>query len=53
MKRAIVVLLVIFVGFWMITDPHGLAESAQRAGNQGADLAGELFSSLITFLRDL
>ena len=53
MKKGIVVLLVIFVGFWMVTDPHGLAESAQKAGGQGGDWAGELFSSVITFLRDL
>lgn len=53
MNKAIIVLLVIFVGFWMVTDPHGLAQSAQNAGNQGADWTGELFKSLITFLRDL
>jgi hypothetical protein len=53
MQKAIVVLLVVFVGFWMVTDPHGLAESAQRAGGQGADWTGELFGSMITFLREL
>jgi hypothetical protein len=53
MNKAIVVLLVVFVGFWLVTDPHGLAQSAHDAGNQGADWTGEVFSSLITFLREL
>jgi hypothetical protein len=53
MNKAIVVLLVVFVGFWLVTDPHGLAQSAHQAGSQGADWTGELFSSMITFLREL
>ena len=53
MNKAIVVLLVVFVGFWMVTDPHGLAESAHTAGTHGADLTGDLFTSVIAFLRDL
>jgi hypothetical protein len=53
MNKAIVVLLVVFVGFWMVTDPHGLAQSASKAGSHGADLTGDLFRSVIAFLRDL
>ena len=53
MNKAIIVLLVVFVGFWMVTDPHGLAQSAHKAGSHGADLTQDLFQSVITFLRDL
>jgi hypothetical protein len=53
MNKAVLVLLVVFFGFWMVTDPHGLADSAQRAGGQGAEWAGDLFTALITFVRDL
>lgn len=53
MKKAVVVLLVAFGLFWMVTDPHGLAQSAHKAGANGAQLAGDFFSSVITFIRDL
>jgi hypothetical protein len=53
MRKAVVVLLVVFVGFWMITDPRGLAQSAQQAGSNGADLTGDLFTAVIAFVREL
>lgn len=53
MKKAVVVLLVIFGVFWMVTDPHGLAQSAQKAGANGAQLTGDFFSAVITFIREL
>lgn len=53
MRKALVVLLVVFGGFWMVTDPHGLAQSAQTAGSNGAALTGDLFTAMITFVREL
>lgn len=53
MRKAVIALLVLFGGFWMVTDPHGLAQSAQTAGSNGADLTGELFTAMITFVREL
>ncbi len=53
MKKALIVLLVVFGGFWMVTDPHGLAQSAQTAGGHGAALTSDLFTAVITFVRDL
>jgi hypothetical protein len=53
MRKALVVLLVVFGGFWMVTDPHGLAESAQTAGSNGASLTADFFTAVITFVRDL
>ncbi|MCB0895421.1 MAG: hypothetical protein H6529_03920 [Nocardioides sp.] len=53
MKKAVVVLLIVFGLFWMVTDPHGLAQSAHKAGASGAALTGDFFSSVITFIREL
>lgn len=53
MRKAVLVLLVGFGLFWMVTDPHGLAESAQTAGGTGAELTGDLFTSVIAFVREL
>lgn len=53
MRKAVVVLLVGFGIFWMVTDPNGLAQSAQRAGGSGAELTGDFFTAVITFVREL
>lgn len=53
LKKLIVVLLVTFLGFWMVSDPHGLAVTAQAGGSQLWGLTADLFSSLIAFLREL
>ena len=53
MKKAVLVLLVGFGLFWMVTDPHGLAQSAQTAGGSGADLTADFFTSVIAFVREL
>lgn len=53
MRKAVIVLLVVFGGFWMVTDPHGLAQSAQTAGSNGVALTADLFTAVITFVRDL
>ena len=34
MKKLVIAVVVIFLGFWMFTDPNGLADSAQSAGGQ-------------------
>jgi hypothetical protein len=49
MKKAVVVLGV----FWMVTDPHGLAQSANKAGANGAELTGDFFGAVIAFIREL
>jgi hypothetical protein len=49
LKKILPVLLVLFLGFWLVTDPHGLA----RATRSSADGTSSLFTSLITFLRAL
>lgn len=53
MNKAVLVLLVVFLGFWMVSDPSGLAETAQGGGSQVWSLTTDLFTSLIAFLREL
>lgn len=53
MNKAVVVVLVVFLGFWMVTDPGGLADVARSAGSGGWDLTQDFFSSIITFLGEL
>lgn len=53
LKKMIVVLLVVFLGFWMVSDPHGLAVTAQGGGSQLWGLTSDLFRSLIAVLREL
>src|SRR3546814_2753400 len=43
----------LFLGFWMFTDPSGLADTATSAGAGGWDLTTQLFSQLIDFIGEL
>jgi len=49
MKKAIIAVLVVFVGFWMLTDPSGLASSTQSAGGQAWQWTEQLFAGAIDF----
>ena len=49
-KKALLVLVVVFLGFWMFTDPRGLADAAQDAAAQTWSLAEQLFSAVIDFV---
>jgi len=49
-KKALLILLVVFVGFWLFTDPSGLAQAARSGGAQVWDLATQLFQAIIKFL---
>lgn len=49
MKKAVLALIVVFVGFWMFTDPSGLAESAKTIGAQGWDVTEQFFQAVIKF----
>jgi hypothetical protein len=48
-KKTILVVVVVFLGFWMLTDPHGLADTAQSAGGNGWELTEQLFTGVIDF----
>ncbi len=44
-KKIILVVVVVFLGFWMLTEPRGLADAAEGAW----DLTEELFVGVIDF----
>lgn len=51
-QKIALVVVIVFFGFWMFTDPSGLADTAQSAGGTGWDKTTELFSAVIDFLRE-
>jgi hypothetical protein len=52
-KKAVIVVVVLFLGFWMFTDPHGLAHATRSSASETWNLSEQLFTALIKFLRDL
>jgi hypothetical protein len=53
MNKGVLAVLVVFFGFWMFTDPHGLAQFTQSTGDSVAGWGQTLFTNLIEFLGDL
>jgi hypothetical protein len=48
-KKAMLAIVIVFLGFWLVTDPRGMADAAQGAGDQTWQLATQLFSAVIDF----
>lgn len=53
MKKTVIALVVVFVCFWLVTDPRGLAHTTSSTGGGAWGVTQDLFHSLITFLREL
>jgi len=53
MKKAILAVLVVFLGFWLFTDPHGLAVTAKSAGGHGWAGASAFMEHVISFVQDV
>lgn len=49
-KKLLAVVVVVFLGFWMLTDPAGLADTARSAGGEGWTLTEQLFTGVIDFV---
>lgn len=49
-KKVLLVLVVVFLGFWMFTDPNGLAVAAGDGTDKTWDLAQSLFQAIIDFV---
>ena len=49
LKKGVVLLVVLFIGFYMFADPSGLADAAKNGSAKGWDLLTNLFSALINF----
>lgn len=52
-KKLVLLVLVVFVGFWMFTDPRGLADVASDGGAGLWDMATQLFEATIRFIDEL
>ena len=52
-KKGLLVLLVVFLGFWMFQDPHGFATTAKTAGGGSWDALSTVFRGVIRFLNQL
>ena len=53
MKKPIIIIVVLFLGFYMFTDPRGLADLAGASGSNGWDLTTQFFEATIRFLNEL
>lgn len=53
LKKGVVLLVVLFLGFWLVQDPNGFAGSAKGAGSALWDLLVKLFDSIIRFVQSL
>ncbi|WP_230084268.1 hypothetical protein [Nocardioides marmotae] len=53
MQKLVLVLVVVFLGFWMFTDPSGLADAGAAVGGQVVSWTGDLFDAVITFVGEL
>jgi hypothetical protein len=52
-KKLMLGLVVLFVGFWLFTDPSGLADAVRGAGGQIWNLATQLFGAVIKFIGEV
>ncbi len=52
-KKVLVALVIVFLGFWMFTDPSGLASFAGNTGDALWGWTQELFTSVIEFVDEL
>ncbi|WP_310962693.1 hypothetical protein [Nocardioides terrisoli] len=53
LRKGLFLLVVIFIGFYLFTDPHGLASFTRAGGGHVWDGLSSLFSAVITFLNDV
>ena len=53
LKKGVGLLVILFLGFWLVQDPNGLANSAQNAGSTIWDVLSTLFTSLREFFQSI
>jgi hypothetical protein len=52
-KKIVTLVVIVFLGFWMFTDPSGLAVNAKDAAGYSWSLATDLFDGVINFIKQL
>ena len=53
LKKGVGLLVILFLGFWLVQDPNGLANSAQNAVSAVWNVLSTLFSSLREFFQSM
>ncbi len=53
MNKGVIAVLVVFFGFWLFTDPSGLADFAGSSADAITGWGEKLFDSVITFIGDV
>jgi hypothetical protein len=50
LKKGVALIVVVFIGFYMFTDPHGLAQTTKDGTGALWQALTSLFGALITFI---
>ena len=53
LKKGVGLLVILFLGFWLVQDPNGFADSAKNTGATIWDLLTKIFDSSISFIKSL
>lgn len=53
LKKGVGLLVILFLGFWLVQDPNGFADSAKNAASAIWDLLIKLFDSSISFFKSI
>ncbi len=53
LKKTVVLLVILFLGFWLVQDPSGFGESAQQTVSAIWDLLVQLFDGIISFFNSI
>ena len=53
LKKGLGLLVILFLGFWLVQDPNGFGDSAKGATTALWDLLMKLFDSIIRFAKSV
>jgi hypothetical protein len=53
LKKGVGLLVILFLGFWLVQDPSGFADSAKQATSSLWDLLVKLFDGFISFFKSI
>jgi hypothetical protein len=53
LKKSVVLLVILFLGFWLVQDPNGFAASAKETGTAIWELLVKLFDGIISFFKSI
>ena len=53
LKKGVVLLVILFLGFWLVQDPNGFADSAKQTIGVIWDLLIQIFDSIISFIKSI